>query len=71
MRKNNGIVGTDGLQYGIVKEFEDGTILWFEPVTDEKDGFVLRKGSNDDILAVYTRDSYPPEAITKIVNGGR
>lgn len=31
------------LKYGIIKEFEDGTILWYEPITDTIDGFVLRK----------------------------
>lgn len=32
-----------GLMYGIVKEFENGTTLWYEPITDVVDGFVFRK----------------------------
>lgn len=31
------------LEYGIIKEFDDGTILWYEPITDKIDGFVLRR----------------------------
>ena len=30
------------LEYGIIKEFGDGTVLWYEAITDEFDGFVLR-----------------------------
>lgn len=30
------------LDYGVVTEFEDGTELWLEAVTDEIDGFILR-----------------------------
>lgn len=31
------------LRYGLIEEFEDGTTLWYEPITDTIDGFVLRK----------------------------
>lgn len=36
------------LDYGVVAEFEDGTELWLEAITDEIDGFVLKHkdGSN-------------------------
>lgn len=30
------------LDYGIIKEFKDDTTLWYEPITDEINGFVLR-----------------------------
>ena len=30
------------LDYGVVREFKDGTTLWYEPITDEINGFVLR-----------------------------
>lgn len=47
------------LAYGIVRKFEDGTTLWYEPITDEIDGFVLR-GSKDRIQTVYSekREAY-------------
>ena len=35
------------LEYGIVKEFGDGTVLWYEPITDNIDGFVLRTAYGD------------------------
>lgn len=47
------------LSYGIIKKYENGTALWFEPVTDEKDGFVLRK-SGSKIQSAFSekRDTY-------------
>lgn len=39
--------------YGIVKEYGDCD-LWFEPITDELDGFVLRS-LDQSIKAVYTK----------------
>ena len=30
------------LEYGLIKEFENGTTLWYERVTDILDAFVLR-----------------------------
>lgn len=41
----------DKLEYGIVKEFKDGTTLWYEPVTDTLDAFVLRD-SNEGIINI-------------------
>ena len=41
------------LRYGFVEEFEDGTTLWYEPITDYLDGFVLRK-RDGSIIRVYT-----------------
>ena len=40
------------LMYGIIKEFEDHTILWYEPITDMIDGFVLRK-QDGSIIRIY------------------
>lgn len=47
------------LIYGIVREYSNGTALWFEPITDELDGFVLRK-SGGLIQTVFSeeRDVY-------------
>ena len=43
------------LAYGIVREYSNGTTLWFEPITDELDGFVLRK-SGGSIQTVFSED---------------
>lgn len=43
------------LVYGIVREYSNGTTLWFEPITDELDGFVLRK-SGGSIQTVFSED---------------
>jgi hypothetical protein len=43
------------LVYGIVREYSNGTTLWFEPITDELDGFVLRK-SGGSIQSVFSED---------------
>lgn len=40
------------LTYGIIKEFEDGTTLWYEPITDEIDAFVLRS-QEGNIIRIY------------------
>ena len=39
-----------GLTYGCVAEFLNGTSLWFEPVTDEIDGMVLKDDDANIIL---------------------
>jgi hypothetical protein len=47
------------LSYGIVKKYENGTTLWFEPVTDELDGFILRKsGSLVESVLSKVRETY-------------
>jgi hypothetical protein len=53
------ISGKQELSYGIVKKYDNGTTLWFEPITDETDGFVLRK-SGSTIQSVFSekRDTY-------------
>lgn len=51
------------LTYGIIQEFEDGTTLWFEPITDERDGFALRQ-SDGSIQSVYSDDNYGTDIIT-------
>lgn len=45
------------LEYGVIKEFENGVALWYEPVTDEIDGFVLR-GPNDEVIKVWTENHF-------------
>lgn len=47
------------LAYGIIREFQDGTTLWYEPITDEIDGFVLR-GNKGLIQTVFSekREAY-------------
>ena len=39
-----------GLTYGCVAEFLNDTSLWFEPITDEVDGLVLRDGDANIML---------------------
>ena len=34
----------NNLTYGVVKELDNDNVLWYEPITDEIDGFVLRDG---------------------------
>lgn len=47
------------LSYGIVKKYDNDTTLWFEPVTDELDGFVLRKsGSLVESVFSKVRETY-------------
>lgn len=41
------------LGYGLIKEFEDGTTLWYEPITDVIDGFTLRN-RDGSIIRIYT-----------------
>ena len=41
------------LTYGFIKEFEDGTTLWYEPIADTVDGFTLRK-QDGSIIQIYT-----------------
>lgn len=40
------------LMYGVIKNFDDGTSLWYEPITDEIDGFVLRD-YNGNIIRMW------------------
>lgn len=40
------------LEYGIIREFENGTTLWYEPITDDFDGFVLR-GFNGEVIKIW------------------
>ena len=48
-----------GLAYGIIRKFENGTTLWYEPITDEIDGFVLRENKGC-VQTVYSekREAY-------------
>ena len=44
------------LTYGVIKEFKNGTTLWYEPITDELDGFALR-GADDQIIQTWVSAS--------------
>lgn len=46
--KNRGLE-VNTLKYGFIREFF-GMELWFEKITDVKDGFVLRDINNHDII---------------------
>lgn len=57
--------------YGIIKENPNGTTLWYEPITDEVDGFVLRS-SKGYILATSCDSTIcidNPSDFYKINNG--
>jgi polygalacturonase len=41
--KGKYLLGSVVVKSNVHVEFEDGTILWYEPITDTIDGFVLRK----------------------------
>ena len=41
------------LSYGVIREYKDGTTLWYEPLTDRIYGFVLR-ASDGDVLKLWT-----------------
>ena len=43
------------LTYGIIREYANGTTLWFEPITDTLDGFILRK-SDHSIKTVFSEE---------------
>ena len=42
---------TDSISYGIVKSYTDWD-LWFEPITDTVDGFVMRK-NDGSIIGIF------------------
>jgi hypothetical protein len=48
--------GKDEFEYGIIAEFQN-TILWYEPITDEVNGFVLRQKEDSGILAIYREEN--------------
>lgn len=41
------------LTYGMIKELDFGITLWYEPITDVIDGFVLREWDGS-IIRLYT-----------------
>lgn len=49
-RIENGIV-TDNISYGIVRHYTDWD-LWFEAITDTKDGFVMRN-KEGEIIGIF------------------
>ena len=49
-RLENGIV-TDSISYGIVRHYTNWD-LWFEQITDTKDGFVMRT-HDGEIIGVF------------------
>ena len=44
----------DELKYGVIKEHSDYD-LWYEPITDDIDGFVLRD-KNGGIVSIFSKD---------------
>jgi hypothetical protein len=48
-------INGENLEYGLIKEYKDSD-LWFEPITDEIDGFVIRSKDGVEIIAIY--DNY-------------
>jgi hypothetical protein len=40
------------LAHGLIREFK-GIDLWFEPIADTKDGFVLRDKNNGSVLGIF------------------
>lgn len=45
------------LKHGLIREF-DGMDLWFEAITDTKDGFVLRDSSNgEEVFGIFPEQS--------------
>lgn len=47
-----------GLSYGCVQRYQDGTSLWYEPISDTADGFVLRKGRRFESQYSEAREQY-------------
>lgn len=45
------------LDYGVVVQFDDGTELWLEAITDEIDGFILRDKDGNGI-AMFAEDEW-------------
>ena len=43
---------TDVISYGVVKSYADWD-LWFEPITDTVDGFVMRNKKDGSIIGVF------------------
>lgn len=43
------------LDYGVIKEYEDSD-LWYEPITDILDGFILRN-KDQSIVAIYPEET--------------
>lgn len=41
------------VRYGLIEEFENGTTLWYEPITDVIDGFTLRN-RDGSIIQIWT-----------------
>ena len=56
------------LAYGCVRQYQDGTSLWYEPISDTEDGFVLRKGQlvnsrYSEVRGAYILDQDDPSVI--------
>lgn len=47
-RKNN-----KQYEYECVTEFENGSTLWLEPITDELDGFVIRDSKQNTLFEIF------------------
>lgn len=48
--------GKNEFEYGVINEFNN-TELWYEPITDEINGFVLKLKNNGNILAIYMEET--------------
>lgn len=56
------------LAYGCVQKYQDGTSLWYEPISDTGNGFVLRKGQfinsrYSEARGAYVLDQDDPSVI--------
>lgn len=47
-------VMTEDIDYGIIKFYKDFN-LWFEPITDVIDGFVMRKKGDGSIIGIFPK----------------
>ena len=45
----------NSLEYGVIMGFDNGVELWYEPITDEYDGFVFRN-TNTSIMQVILNE---------------
>lgn len=43
---------TNAISYGVVKSYTDWD-LWFEPITDTVDGFVMRNKKDGSIIGIF------------------
>ena len=44
----------EDIDYGVIKSYKNFD-LWFEPITDEIDGFVMRKKGDGSIIGIFPK----------------